>query len=78
MRLFTDRSLCFVFMLALLVGLFGCQRTTEPPARFNENLGTQTGELLLPYVPDVSHKILQDPAQFPLPTDDTSAPGATG
>ena len=76
MRLVADRSLCVLLLLAFLVGLTGCQTSSEPPARFSENLGTEPGELLLPYTPAIDHKLLQDPAQFPVATPAAPAPAA--
>jgi len=64
------RVLCAALVGVVLAGLgVGCQQSPgEPPATFSKNLGTEPGELLLPYEPAVSKKILQDPAAFRLST----------
>jgi len=77
MQKVAEKLLSSLFASLLLLGVLGCQQTSEPPPRFNENLGSQPSELLLPYQPVVSHKILQDPAQFPLPTAQ-AAPAEAG
>jgi 2-oxoglutarate dehydrogenase E2 component (dihydrolipoamide succinyltransferase) len=45
----------------------GCANDENPSAVHARDLGTQKGEILVPYEPVVSRKITQDPSQFPMP-----------
>jgi hypothetical protein len=45
----------------------GCANDENPSAVHAKDLGTQSGEVLVPYEPVVVRKIAQDPSQFPMP-----------
>jgi len=54
-------------LVATMAVLTGCANDENPGPVHARNLGTQKGEVLVPYEPVVSRKITQDPSQFPMP-----------
>jgi hypothetical protein len=53
--------------------LAGCANDDNPSAVHAKDLGTQSGEVLVPYEPVVVRKITQDPSQFPMPAPASEA-----
>ncbi len=74
-------SLCGLLMVGALVAVAGCAQDEPVPAS-HRNLGTEPGEILVPYGPVPDRKAIEDPSQFPLPAPTANlyadAPAAVG
>lgn len=58
---------CGLLIAAAVLVLAGCANDDNPGPVQARDLGTQKGEVLVPYEPVVSRKITQDPSGFPMP-----------
>jgi hypothetical protein len=58
---------CGLLAAGVVVALAGCGSDENPGPVRAKDLGTQKGEVLVPYEPAISRKITQDPSQFPMP-----------
>lgn len=64
----------FGLILGAAFLLAGCAGEQTPPPVHNKNLGTAQGEVLVPYEPPVSHKLLKDPNTFQVQAPPTPEP----
>lgn len=52
---------------AMLITLAGCAQDDTTPPVHNKDLGTQQGEVLVPYETTINRKITLEPSQYPMP-----------